>query len=471
MIGRQAEYARLDQLVKDKKSHFVALYGRRRVGKTYLVRSYFDHQFTFYVTGLANADMSMQLQNFHNELRKSIDYEEQNAPKNWMEAFAHLKRIVELSTEKKKVIFLDEMPWMDTPRSYFLTALESFWNSWASARKDILLVACGSATSWMINKLIRNTGGLHNRVTARMNIQPFQLAEVKAYFESKGAQYDHYQLVQLYMALGGVPFYLDQVNVTESASQNIDRLFFHNNAMMRGEFRLLFDSLFKSSDKHMAIVSALAKAGKGLNQADIKKATGLKSGGSFTNTLLELEESRFIRSYERIDTASKYTLYQLIDNYSLFYHKFLDGKSNRAKNYWINLNHTPQYYNWAGYAFEIVCLQHIDQIKEALGISGVYTETGSWQNNNAQIDLILDRKDQVINLLEMKFSINEYTIDKKYAQVLQNKIGEFTKQYKSQKAVWLVMLTTYGLKESKYNGLVQKSITMDQLFTFAKNIT
>jgi len=464
IIGRKKELVELEKCFKENRSHFVAVYGRRRVGKTFLVKSHFKNQFSFYSTGLTHANLKTQLTAFSSNLLGASNGDENVLPSTWLDAFNLLIAKLKKSKRKKKVIFLDELPWMDSRNSGFLTALEYFWNSWASSRSDILLIVCGSAASWMINKLIKAKGGLHNRVTKRIKVDPFTLSETKAFLKSRKHKLDDYQIVQLYMALGGIPFYLEQLQTDLSASQNIDRLCFSEDGLLMQEYNILFQSLFDNSDRHIAVVEALATKKKGLSRTELTRITKMPNAGSFTRLLTELEQSNFIRKYVKYGNKKREALYQLIDNYTLFYNAFLKIHTTQQKNYWISLINTPQYYSWAGYAFEIVCLQHLPEIRKALGISGIQTDVSSWSSDSAQIDLIIDRKDQVINIVEAKYSINEYEVTKKYSQNIINKLDQFIKKTKTRKAVWFTLVTTYGLKNNTHSGHVQKTLTMTDLF-------
>ncbi len=470
MIGRTEEIKILERAKQDPKSAFVAVYGRRRIGKTFLIRRVFEGQLDFHITGTANINRRQQLINFHAALVRQFPIME-NKPValDWFSAFQNLITCLENLDSSKKIIFLDELPWFDNTQSLFIPALEHFWNSWASARQDILLIVCGSAASWMINNLINNHGGLHNRVTHRIKLEPFTLNECEEMLNQKAGVFDRYQLIQMYMAFGGVPFYLEQVEAGLSAAQNIDALCFSDKGLLRIEFDNLFASLFKKADKYVAVVEALAKKAKGMSRDELIRKAKLPNGGNTTKILKELEESGFIRKYRMFGQLDKNMLYQLSDFYTLFYLKFIKNISPNDKNHWINSLDNPEYRAWSGYAFEQVCLWHNENIKKALGISGVQTATSAWLGSNstqkAQVDLVIDRRDHVINLCEMKFSIKPFTIDKKYADELRNKMGLFKELTKTQKSVFLTMITTFGLEQNIHAAsLVQNALTMDILF-------
>jgi AAA+ ATPase superfamily predicted ATPase len=471
LVGRKKEVAEFQRLAKTGSSEFVAMYGRRRVGKTFLVREAFDNKFDFYMTGMANVSLASQLANFHLAITKYDPAGMITSPANsWLEAFHQLSLILERQTAAKKVVFLDELPWLDTARSGFMQALEYFWNSWASARKDILLIVCGSAASWMINTLIHNKGGLYNRVTQRMKLEPFTLHECEEFFKSRSTAYtDRYQLIQLYMVMGGIPFYLKQVDTTLSAAQNINKLCFDPNGMLFNEFDSLYRSLFNKPGNHIAIIEALSRKAKGLTRDELIAIAKTPAGGATTRILEELEESNFIRKYNFYGRKEKNSLYQLVDFYSLFYLKFIKSKEASDSNYWLTGLNTPKQHAWSGYAFEQVCLAHLPQIKKALGIGGIRSSASAWsgksKDSGVQIDLVLDRSDRILNLFEMKFSVDAFTIDKKYADELSKKVSVFREQTQTKKAVFMTMITTFGLKSNAYAvSMVQNELTMDALF-------
>lgn len=473
IIGRKEEINIFKQLQEGQKPAFVAVYGRRRVGKTYLVKQIFSKSFSFYMTGVANVTTRQHLSNFHVALvARYPEAERFRQPKDWFQAFQQLISILEIQDETvKKVIFLDELPWLDTPKSGFIPALEHFWNSWASSRNDILLIVCGSAASWMINNLINHRGGLHNRVTHRLILEPFTLAECEQYFQSRGMNYERYQILQVFMVTGGIPFYLEQIDKGLTAVQNIDRLCFTKNGMLRTEFDNLYTSLFKAADKHTLVIETLAQKNKGMSREELIQKTQFSNGGSLTRILSELEESGFIRRYKSFGHTTRYMQYQVSDFYSLFYLKFIKNTDLADQNSWLDRMDNPEVRAWSGYAFEQICRAHLVQIKRALGIGSVQIQSSVWQGSDgqhsAQVDLVIDRRDQTINLCEMKFSVNPFVIDKDYAERLRQKIGVFKVATATRKSIFLTFITTFGLAQNEYAGsLVQNSLTMDALFDY-----
>ncbi len=470
IIGRKLEIAMLDRLYKSKKSEFAIVYGRRRVGKTFLVSRQFEGAFTFRMTALANTTNKEQLRNFHNYLSLFDAHAEKTPiPKSWLEAFQILIQFLSKSKHKRKVIFFDELPWFDTHGSDFLTGLEHFWNGWAAYRSDILLISCGSAASWMIKKLIRDKGGLHNRVTERILVRPFTLKETEEFMQAKGADFDRYQLLELYMAVGGIPFYLENIQVNRSIAQNIDRLFFTPGGLLHEEYFDLYRSLFKKYTRHVAIVESLANKVKGLSRKEIVKKSGIKEGGNLSVVLSELEQSGFIKKYFPYGKTNRDALYQLSDQYTLFYLTFVRHSKAQGEGTWLSRLGNPKWRAWSGYAFEQICLYHTSAIKKALGISSVYTEVSAWRSKQieggAQIDLIFDRNDRVINICEIKFSESTFTITKSYAENLQNKLDVFRAETKTRKTLFLTMITTFGIQPNKYALVnVKDSIEMKALF-------
>lgn len=470
LIGRQKERKQLTQFLKSKKSEFVAVYGRRRVGKTFLIKEFFSYKFDFYMSGLANADTSQQLFNFNAELSKQGNEYYPAQPENWLVAFQRLMHHIEsIPHTQKKILFVDELPWFDTHGSDFMIALEHFWNTWATNRKDIVLIVCGSAASWMINELINHTGGLHNRVTQRMKIEPFSLKETEEMLLSKNCVFDKYQIIQLYMCIGGMPYYLDAIESGMSATQNIQELFFSRSATLKNEFFNLYRSLYKKHEVYEKIVETLAIKTNGMNRNELISKSGLKSGGTLTKVLNDLEESGFITSYISLDTKQKNTIYRLSDYYTAFYFNFIAQSKDRVNAEWIQMIDHPTYRAWQGFTFEQVCLDHVASIKKALGIHGIVSNQASWIGNNgiksSQIDLLIDRRDHVVNICECKFSLDTFTINKSYADELRSKISIFKDVSQTKKAVHLAMVTTYGVSDNQYKDmLVQNEITMDDLF-------
>jgi len=467
VIGRKQQQEELSSLYQSKQSEFLVVYGRRRVGKTFLIREYFQHSFEFYVTGLANASTEDQLINFHAALRK---YSNKSLPfaKTWFEAFQQLMELLEKSKSKKKIVFFDELPWMDTAKSKFMSAFEHFWNSWASAQKDVKLIVCGSSTSWLMDKIINNKGGLYNRTTRQMYLKPFSLAETELYLKSKNFAWKRQQIAECYMTFGGIPYYLSLLEKKNSLPQNVDRLLFAEDGRLKQEFSNLYASLFRFSEKYIKVVEALSKKLKGLTREEILKATKHPDGGSFSKILNDLELCGFIRKYNGFGKLKREALFQLVDFYTLFYFRFVGKNRYFEEQFWANSIDSSAARAWKGYAFELLCLCHISEIKRALGIQGVLSKVAAWKseqsNDGAQIDLLIERNDHVVNLCEMKFSNSEFTIDKAYFKNLQNKIETFKAETNPQQAVQLTFISTHGLKANVYSQQIQNEVILNDLF-------
>lgn len=470
MIGRKKAIDELTRSYESTQSELVVLYGRRRVGKTYLVNEVFGRKFSFHHSGLKGGNKSQQLKQFRLSLRQQ-GYWHCPALHDWQEAFFELGNFLAQTHESRKVVFIDEMPWLDTFRSDFVMAFEGFWNGWASFRTDILLIVCGSATSWVINKVLHNKAGLHNRVSARIRLHPFTLNECEQYAAERGLGMDRSQIMECYMAFGGVAYYWSLLKRGRSAEQNINDLFFAAQDGLKDEFNELYDSLFSNSENYKAIVMKLREQSSGMQREDILKALGKVSGGDLTRRLEELEECGFIRSYRNGSQAKNGMIYQLIDPFTLFYFTFQGGFQNPSSDYWTQRVSPAVKSNWRGRSFERVCLAHIEQIKKALGISGVSTEVYAWQaraqsnsESGAQIDLLIDRNDGVVNICEMKYSRHPYVIDKEEADKLINRLELFGKRTGTKKILHLTLVSPYGLEHTGHWGIVQSQVTMDDLF-------
>ena len=471
LVGREKEKKILEEAYQDDESRFVAVYGRRRVGKTYLIRKSMGERLLFQHTGYYGGKLADELFEFCASLRE-YGLRDFAKPGNWMEAFELLKELIRNSKEKRKVIFLDELSWMDTHGSDFIMALEGFWNGWASARTDILLIVCGSVTSWMLNKIIHNKGGLYNRLSYRIHLLPFSLKECEAYIHARNIVMNRHQILECYMIMGGIPYYWSFLKKGLSLPQNIDCIFFGKDAPLANEFDYLYAALFKKPEPYIKIVSALGKKKAGMTREELLKATRLTDSGNFTVRLEELESCGFLRKYRQYGMKERNAVYQLIDNFTLFYYKFLEQKPT-DEHYWSNQINMPKVNAWCGLAFERVCLEHVSQMKQALGISGILSEACSWACKEdeangiygSQIDLMIVRKDQVINLCEMKFSEKKYTITAKVDEEIRRKTADFLSVTNARYAIHPILVTPYGVADGSYAGNIQNVITTDDLFS------
>ena len=473
LIGREPEIEKIDRIMQSGQAEFLAIYGRRRVGKTFLIRQYLKDSLVFDFTGTKDGIKEQQLLNFFAEYTKRAGSKTQKQPPlSWQDAFSFLATYLRTLSKlkRKQVVFIDEMPWLDTPKSGFISALEFFWNQHASAMNNVLLIACGSASSWIKKKLINARGGLYNRVTQRINLLPFNLYETELFLNELGVKLPRQQIVELYMAMGGIPFYLKEIVKGKSATQHIDATCFSPQGLLYAEYTQLYHSLFKNADQHINIIEALASKPQGMTRLAIALKTQL-SEGSLSRTLEELSECDFISLYQPFINKKKTSIYKLTDLYSLFYLKFIKPNKKNGKNTWEQLSTKSGFAAWSGYAFENICMMHVGQIKKALGISGVYTTTSSWmfKGNDAlpgaQIDMIIDRADQTINLCEAKFTKENFAITKKYAAELRMKKSVFKQATQTKKLIFTTLLTTFpALKNQYYIGEIDNEITMDKLF-------
>ncbi|MBX2929757.1 MAG: ATP-binding protein [Saprospiraceae bacterium] len=472
LLGREEEQQILLDALNSREAEMVAVFGRRRVGKTFLVKQTYGERIAFELTGLQHASNADQLQNFSLQLTERMKLAlPVKIPTNWLEAFYLLANFLrEQPADQRSVIFFDEVPWLAGHKSGFLMGLSWFWNSFAVTRQ-LVVVICGSAASWMIQKIVNDRGGLHNRITKRVFLKPFTLAETEQYLHHRNVPYNRYQIAQIYMALGGIPHYLKAVEAGKSAAQNISDICFSPNGLLRDEFTRLYPALFAHADNHIAVVRVLAQSRQGISRPNIVKLGKLPEGGSTSKILEELEQSGFITAYYPFGKKKKDVLYRLTDEYSLFYLRFIEKNKEEGRDIWQLLSQTQAAKIWNGYAYENLCLKHLQPIKKVLGIAGVYAiaatflHRGDEQDQGAQIDLLLDRNDQVINLFEIKFYTSEYTLTEAEAKALRHKMGVFQQITGTRKYLMMSMITTFGLKHNKHSlGLVEKVLTLEDLF-------
>ena len=471
IIGREAEQQQLQNAYESNESQLVIIYGRRRIGKTFLINHVFKDKFDFKLTGSFKEEKEKQLHNFFVELKRHIQVKE-SEPKNWTEAFEMLRDYIEsLDENTKHVVFFDEMPWLDTNKSGFLSAFEYFWNSFGSAQDNLLFIVCGSATSWMVDNIDQNKGGLFNRQNYRIYLEPFTLAETEKFLlEKKNVVWNRYTIALCYMILGGVPYYLNLIEPKLTFEANIDKLFFNKRATLWDEYDHLYNTLFTNSVNYTKVVETLSEKRMGLSRSELAQETKLADNNSLTRILRNLEDSGFIRSYPYFGKKKNGTFYQLADFFTMFYFKFVKDNNTNDANYWSNSIDNPSRRAWEGFTFEQLCKDHSRQIKKKLGISGILTAESAWsvsktdEHNGAQIDMLIDRRDRVISICEIKFASEEYTITKDYEEKLRNKIGVFRTVTKTKKALQLVMITTYGVQKNMYSNRIQNEVVLDDLF-------
>lgn len=475
IIGRKKEITELKRLRDSGRPEFIAVYGRRRVGKTFLIDEVFRDEMVFHHTGLSPFDrrrkvtMKDQLENFTFSLiRYGMDDIE--SPKNWLEAFFLLERFLESRNNgSRQVVFIDEVPWMDTARSGFLTALEAFWNGWGNTQHQLCLIVCGSATSWMMDNLINNKGGLYDRLTAEIKLSPFSLGECEDFFKDRGIKLSRYNIVQAYMILGGIPYYLNCFNPSLSLAQNIDALFFGANAKLSNEFERLFKSIFDDADTCMKIVRLLGHRHMGYTRKELSTQLGLNANGALSETLNALVLSDFLTMYKAPEEGRMRNRYKLSDLFCWFWLHFKEGKGIVETDYWQNHQKESEISSWRGIAFEEVCFRHIRQIKQALQIAGVsseeypYVDKGCADGSGMQIDLVIDRRDDVLNVCEMKYTSSPFVLTGQYAETIESRRRAFELKY-PRKSIHMTLVTTFPVRENSHTGVFQSEVTQDALF-------
>ena len=474
MIGRKKEIDELNRLYNSSKAELVAVFGRRRVGKTYLINHFFKNDFVFKHTGLSpeddteNLQLNRQLMQFYTSLL-FYGLNDEKKPQNWYEAFFLLQKLIlQHDNEKRMVVFIDELPWLDTKKSEFIKAFEGFWNNFGCAKDNLMLIICGSATSWFQNNLINNHGGLYGRVTYEIKLAPFTLHECEEFLCSNNVKFSRYDIIQCYMIFGGIPYYLNYINPSYSLAQNIDELFFKKNALFSLEFDRLFASVFTSPDKIKDIVKLLYKNSIGFTKNEILEKLKMKDGGTFSKYLNSLIVSDFVIEYIQFGFKKTEKHYKLVDPFCLFYLTFLNDRTKLNEKYWSQNVTSQSLSSWRGYAFENVCFNHIEQIKFALGISSVITQSSAFYNKDDgyQIDLLISRNDNVINMCELKFYSTKYKVNKDYYLKIMERTNLLIEKISKKKVVQNTLITTYGLDSNEYSNVFNNVITADELFKF-----
>ena len=469
IIGRQAEIAELTKYYESGKPEFIAVYGRRRVGKTFLVNSLFDGKYTFDTTGILGGTLEEELEVFTGDLKR-CGYKGRK-PRTWMSAFEALRALLEEKKVpgKRMVVFIDELPCLATPRSGLVKAIDHFWNSWGCRQEDLFLIVCGSATSWIIRNIIDNKGGLHNRITHEKHLFPFRLGETREYLRKSGFKWPDIGILQAYMILGGIPYYLSLLDKDKSLADNIDTLFFGPEAPLAKEYNRLYKSIFSNPDKYKAVVKALSSSKKGLTRAELARKLRINDNGHFGDILEDLVNCDFLRYYNMRGKTVKSTggLYQLVDFYSIFHQTFLKKKVTDA-HFWANTLNTPVQNNWYGLAFERVAMAHIPQILKAIGVDRILTQYYSWRSaespKGAQVDIVIERADGKINLCEVKYSTGKYAISKDEYMKVSNRDEAFRRESALDKGIFTTFITTYGLEKNSWSDIANSEVTMEDLF-------
>lgn len=481
LIGREKEIKELNELYHSEDAELIALYGRRRVGKTYLIDEVFRDRLNFRHAGLSPIDsekenvkahlMKDQLTHFFRSLTMQ-GYKGKKTPESWLEAFYMLEDLLmeKYKDNERIVVFLDEMQWLDTPKAKFMTGFEAFWNGWACHRKNLMVIVCGSSSSWILTNIINNHGGLYGRVTFEIKLKPFTLRECEQFLTSKEICMSRYDVIQAYMMVGGIPYYLRYFNKRLSLAQNINEIFFADEAPLKDEFNRMFASLFKNAEPIKQIIKAIASKNKGITRKELSEITGVTDSGEVSRQLNALIAGDFIIKYKSFGDNKRDEIYKLVDPFSYFYLTFLDKSSDNRNIDWINIEDSSRVLSWKGYAFENVCWNHIHQIKMALQIGGVSTTEALWSKRGdentrgTQIDLIIVRKDNVVHMCEIKFYNDEFEVDKDYHLILEKRKKILREQIPKRATIHNTLITTYGLRKTNYFGDFVHVVTIDQLF-------
>ena len=474
MIGRKKEAKELNRIYNRNEAELVAIYGRRRIGKTYLVDEVFGDKITFRHSGISPVDedggdlLRKQLKHFYNSLMLH-GMGKTKPPADWLDAFFMLEKLLQSKDDgSRQLVFIDEMPWLDTPKSGFLTAFEAFWNTWGCHRKNLMVIVCGSANSWIQDRLINNHGGLYNRITYQLKLEQFTLCECEEFYKEKNIAFSRYDIVQSYMTLGGVPYYMGYVNPTMSFAQNIDNLFFRKNGILIDEYNRLFTSAFANPEAVKTIIELLYRRSAGFTRREILSALGIADGGNFSRNLNALIASDFIIKYVPFGCSKNEVYYKLIDPFCIFYLHFVAEYNGTNERFWQQNTTSAAVNSWRGFAFENVCFNHISQIKRALGIESVISDSSAWSKRDGdegtQIDLLIVRNDNVVNMCEIKFYGGDFKMNREYYLKILKRQLLLLERIPKKMSVQSTLITTFGLSSGEYSGVFNEVITLDDLF-------
>ncbi len=470
MVGRQQQTQQINELINSPKSEFIGVLGRRRVGKTFLIDSVLGEYFCFQMTGIQDQSTAEQLENFNRKLfLYSKAAYQSTAPKNWGEAFFQLRMYLDtLPKKKKQVIFLDELPWISTSNSGFLQQLAHLWNDYLSKHQHFILVVCGSASSWIKKHITNDKGGLHNRLTATIHLEPFTLAETKAFLYAKNIKLTHQEIAKIYMAMGGIPYYLDDIKRGETATKAIERMCFEENGRLTNEYNNLYKALFYNATHHELIVSALAGSQKGMLRSEILAKTKIQDGGPFTRAMIDLLDCGFVGTLSQFGQKKREEVYRLRDEYTAFYHRFIKLQKRYESGMWALQASSQNYKIWLGYAFELLVHRHIDKVRSKLGISGIYSEIATLYQNETlpmQIDLLINRKDNAVNFCEIKHYESGFVFDKKKHKEITQKLQLFKQILGKRKQVFYTFISNQEAVQNEYSlELIDNVVLLDDLF-------
>ncbi len=484
IIGREKELQELEEAYQSDNAEFIAVYGRWRVGKTFLVTNSLSNRedtLFFHISGTKKGTKAEQIKNFTDEISDKFlkPGARIESPKTWRDALRLLTEYIKDYKGKKVVLFFDEFPWLVSKRSELMETFQFHWNRHWSLDDRIKLIVCGSSAGWILEKIINDRDGLYNRVTHRIHLEPFNLHETKEYLRSRGASLQNRDITNLYMVLGGIPFYLSQTKTRLSAMQNIEFLAFRKNSFLMTEFDNLYATLFSEDAGHIELAKIISKHRYGINRKNIVAASPrFKKGGRLTTLLKDLEQAGFISRFTPFESKKKEAFYKMEDEYSLFYFNWIEPirETPLARSmkigYWEQELKSPAWHSWAGYAFEALCIKHISQISEALGIS-VTAKPHTWRyvppkgslERGAQVDLLFDRDDNSITLCEIKYTREPFILDKEQMHKLWNRIDVFKQHTKTQKNIFLSFISAQGLKKTVYSEeFVHQIVSLEDLF-------
>ena len=305
-------------------------------------------------------------------------------------------------------------------------------------------------------------------ITCQIFLRPFSLKETELFMNDRDFGWSRKQIAEAQMVFGGLPFFFDLLNPDESLTWNINMLCFNQHALLRNESKKLLEATLKKSPVYNRIMERLSHNYYGMPKAQCQEELGIPQG-TFTRAVDDLVKCGYVHESKDNYIKGHPLRLQLVDPFLLFHYNFLSKNAPvQVKSFEVYKADTGKYINWRGHAFEVLCLYHIEQIKKALGISGVNTNEYSWisskKEGGAQIDLVIERDDGIANLCEEKFTDTAFSISSEYEEDLLNKIELYKQETKTKHATKLVLISVEGIKGSAHTEHITRVLTLDDLF-------
>jgi AAA+ ATPase superfamily predicted ATPase len=464
-IGRKVEIAQLTALIDLPRPSIAVIYGRRRVGKSELIRHVTQGKNVLSFEGLEGQPKHKQIKNFLFQLSAQSNIREKNIS-DWPDALILLRT---LTQDGQWIIILDEFQWMANYQNELVSVIKMIWEKYLSQNPDLTLILCGSIASFMKSKVLKSSA-LYGRTDYELNLHELNLSEISEFFPGKGSD----EVIDTAMLVGGIPKYLELISEYPSLYDALEPLAFSQDGFFKTEYDRLFASHFGKKPIFMKIIQTLATNPYGLTTGKLAKEMQVASGGTLCHQLDDLESAGFLHSIIPFDKpeGSKLRKYILMDAYVRFYHSIIRGsmKETTPPNTQFHaIMSSPRYAAWAGMAFEFLCMRHHKEISRILGFHGIpYTAGPFFQRKTldtpgVQIDLLFERSDKILVLCEMKYLLASVPGD--IIDQVNRKVSALQEKYPGR-TILKVLLTKTGSTETvAKKGYFFRIIRADELIT------